>query len=125
MTYINCQKQFQCFLLSLLVLLGGRPITLLAEERQWTRSEILAVADAKARELGYDVEQMGVSFDAYNSKWNDYLKYLGKADRDIDERLSQPYLAVYYAPLTMMVGGDLWVFIDQNTGKPIYHLAGQ
>ena len=109
----------------MLLLSSGSSITLQAEERRWTRSEIFTIADAKAKELGYDIEQMSVSFDTYNSEWNDYLKFLGKTDRDIDERLNQPYLAVYYAPLKMMLGGDLWVFIDRNTGEPIYHLAGQ
>ena len=99
----------------------------MAEERQWTRSEILAITDAKAKELGYDIEQMSVSFDTYNSTWNDYLKHLGKTDRDIDERLNQPYLAVYYAPLKMkmMFGGDLWVLIYRNTGELVYYLAGK
>ena len=39
------------------------------EGKPWTRSEILAIADQKAQQLGYDVERMSVSFDYHNSKW--------------------------------------------------------
>ncbi len=45
----------------------------LAAEQDWTRSKILALADAEAQRLGYDIEQMSVSFDVYKSNGRDYL----------------------------------------------------
>ena len=119
---------------ALVVVLGVMSVS--AAERTWTRSEILAAADAKAKELGYDVERMSVSFDVYNSGWRDYLKSIGRTDAAIDSRLDgRTYFAVYYAPLKTRkagveladpaLGGDLWIFIDGDSGEVIYSLSGQ
>lgn len=57
----NCQKVFSFFLgFVITIALASR---ICAAERQWTRSEILAIADAEAKRLGYDVEPMTVSFE--------------------------------------------------------------
>ena len=65
-----------------------------AAERQWTRSEILAIADAEAKRLGYDVEQMSISFDPHNSLWILYQV------TPMEEKLSgHQYWAVAYSNL--------------------------
>ena len=121
-----------------------------AAERTWTRSEILAIADKEARRLGYDVEQMGVSFDAYNAQWGHYVttyhegvtgfketpegsKFAPLSDEEMQrtrEEFSKglenrEYWAVYYGPLKPMLGGDRWVFIDRKTGDIIKTIGGK
>lgn len=86
-------------------------------EAPLTRSEILSITDAEAGRLGYNVEEMSVSFDAYNSLWVDSLEKIGKGDRSSSDRFSflkdkEFILAVYYAPMKRQPGGDLWVFVD-------------
>jgi hypothetical protein len=114
---------------SAVILLTATVAVPLAAERTWTRSEILAVADQEAKRLGYDVEQMSVSFDVYNSQWRDYLKSLEGAGGmpDIEAKLKdREPLAVYYAPMKrFQLGGDLWIFIDWNTGEVIETIRGE
>ena len=119
----------------------------LLAERTWTRSEVLAIADKEAKRLGYDTEHMGISFDAYNSQWDDYRRSLRRVQvQDKSTGAFQPlsaeeqekqehallqhlenrgYLAVYYGPMERMLGGDLWVFIDRDTGEILKTIRGQ
>ena len=99
-----------------------------AAERTWTRSEILAIADQEAKKIGYDVGQMGVSLDIYNSTWRDYLKTSERsgAIQEIEGKLNdRHYWAVYYSPLKEQLGGDLFVFIDRNTREVLGILRGK
>ena len=74
------------------------------EGKPWTRSEILAIADQKAQQLGYDVELMAVSIDLSGSPaWNEQFK----ANR---------YWAVHYEPLKPVDGGDVWIIINRASG---------
>ena len=100
-----------------------------AEDTLWTRSTILAVADEEATRLGYDIEHMSVSFNTYNSKWRDYLASaqnfvpVPKVQEKLKDR---EYWAVYYAPPKRgMRGGNLWVFLDRETGEIITVGRGQ
>ena len=101
-----------------------------AVERRWTRSEILAIADAEARRFGYDLEQMSVSFDASNASWRDYLNRASTASfvpfHEVQAKLTERvYWAVYYAGLEEAKGLFLWVFIDRVTGDVIEALPGK
>ena len=116
------------FLATGLLALSLSSASVLAAEKSWTRSEILAIADAKAKELGYDVEQMSVAFDFYNSHWHDYLRRATNfvPYPDIPAKLNdRKYWAVYYAPIKDQLGGDLSVFIDRETGETIDVIQGQ
>lgn len=94
-----------------------------AEDKLWTRSAILAIADGEASRLGYDVEKMSVSFNTYNSKWRDHL---ARAEKDFVPLKDRDYWAVYYAPLKKRTrGADLWIFIDRETDEIITVLRGQ
>lgn len=100
-----------------------------AEERTWTRSEILTVTDAEATRLGYDVERMSVAFDVHNTTWESYHKTVepvgGTAKQD-EELKDRHYLAVYYASLNPMTkGGDFWVFLDLQTGQVTEVVVGE
>ena len=117
-------------------------------ERKWTRSDILAIADKEAQGLGYDIERMGVSFDLYNSEWNAYWKTVNEGvqvlepgenkfrplseqerqqttDQLMEGLSDRNYWTVYYSPLAEDVrDGDLWVFIDCDTGEVVKVLRG-
>ncbi|MBI3996844.1 MAG: hypothetical protein HY352_04225 [Candidatus Omnitrophica bacterium] len=98
-----------------------------AAERAWTRSELLTIADEEARRHGVDIEQASVSFDGFNSAWGAYVerrKSIG-LNTAAPELNGRGYWAVYYAPMTPMRGGDLWVMIDKSTGEVIMALEGE
>ena len=111
-----------------LVMMSGSMTTTVAAPRQWTRTELLAIADHVAIKLGYKVERMGVFFDFKNTHWQAYLqsrKMSGGAP-DIEMKLhNRESAAVYYVPAQAQLGGDLWVFIDLKTGDVIDTLRGQ
>ena len=100
-----------------------------AAERAWTRSDILAIADAEAKRLGYDIDRMGISFDVYNSRWNEMATNSAPdaAPADLLKRLGgRRYFAVYYSLMKEpMKGGDLFVFIDRSTSEVISTLQGK
>ncbi len=99
---------------------GMTPV--LAEGRTWTRSEILAVSDAEAIRLNYNVEQKSVSFHKDNAEWWEYLKQAEAQDSSYgkirDAVKNRDFLAVRYDDLgTPTLGGELWVLIDRETGQ--------
>ena len=100
----------------------------LAAERAWTRSEILTIADAEAKRLGYDLEHLSTSFDVYNSKWEAYRAAMSIGATARSEQLKdRTYWAVYYG-MKFATGDGLFVFIDRTTGDVITsltHLAGE
>ncbi|GEM_PF-5796344 len=97
----------------LMILLTISGVAPAANQRTWTRSEVLAVADAEAKRLGYDVEQMRISINGAD-------EWCGHKPE------SQKGWSVYYAslnPLTM--GGDLCIMIDRETGNVIESYTGE
>ena len=110
------------------VLMSGRMTTVAAAPRQWTRTELLAIADQVATKLGYEVERMGVFLDFNNAHWHAFLQSQKASGGlpDLEVKLHErECVAVYYVPAKMQPGGDLWVFIDIKTGDVIDTLRGQ
>ena len=103
--------------------------TVRSEERTWTRSEILAIADKEAQTSGYDIERMGISLDIYNSTWREHLRTSERSGAigEIEGKLKdRQYWAVYYSPLKeRQLGGDIFVFVDRNTGEILGTLRGK
>ena len=102
--------------------------TATAAPRQWTRTELLAIADQVATKLDYDVEHMGVFLDFNNAHWNAFLQSRKASGGlpDLEVKLHErEYVSVYYIPAKMQLGGDLWVFIDLKTGDVIDTLRGK
>jgi len=90
--------------------------------KQWTREQVLTIANEEAKRLGYSVENMSVSFHYYNLAWISYLEeakgIVGISD--IEEKLEGlDYWAVYYSMISYIPVPDLWVFIDKITGDII------
>ena len=89
-----------------------------ATDRTWTRSEILAIADKEARKSGYDVEKMSVKLGSFGLE-----EWCGKGPGGPNNR---KHWTVYYGSLNeMMLGGDLCVFIDRETGEVLGTFQGE
>lgn len=108
---------------TIMTLFGSRA---LAAERVWTRSDILAIADAEAKRLGYDVDHMGMAFDVYNSLWHETAadRAPETAPADLLKKLEgRRYFAVYYSLMKEpMKGGGLFVFLDRQSGEVLGEL---
>ena len=92
------------------------------------RGDILKIANREAEQLGYDLSRMSVAFDEDNSQWQEYQTAHARATQtqEISEQLNgRVYQAVYYSPEKIQLGGDLWVFIDADTGDVIGTIQGQ
>ena len=100
-----------------------------SDERTWTRSEVLAITDKKATDLGYSPEHMSVSFDFTNTKWDGYVKGLQNVGGmpNLEEKLKdRKFFAVYYRALKDRTDHeDLWVFLDRSTGEIIDVIPGE
>ena len=111
---------------ALMIMTAMTPIAL-AAERAWTRSEILAIADQEAQRVGYNVENLGVSVDFYNSLWTRYIEtvkesFKGEVIRQIEARLNgrSGWVVSYRSPLGAAAKTfGLFVFIDRDSGEVI------
>ena len=107
----------------LLALVIGCGVAMAAtEDKVWTRSEILAIADKEAQRCGYSLEDNSVSFHWNNSEWQLYLQKLtGKGHEQFQAKLNERrFLAVHYQDLERpTLGGELWVFLDLDVGRVI------
>jgi len=74
---------------------------------------------------------MSMSFDAYNLAWQRHMRENAGLNGMLDietklqHRKSQDYWAVYYGPLKEQLGGDLWVFVDRQTGEVLGTIRGK
>lgn len=102
----------------------------------WTRAQVLAVVDGVLKTEGKDPEAMSVSFDAFNSSWSQYIAALqrstgaseaaGDSMRALVAKLEgHDFWAVYSAPMTPGLGGDVWTFVDRDTREVIVTIRGQ
>ena len=81
-------------------------------QRQWTRSEILAIADTEARQRGWDVEHSLVSMDVNGpSAYSD----------NVPELKGRMFWGICYTPMhSPAIGGPDCIFVDRVTGAAIY-----
>ncbi|MFA5164181.1 MAG: hypothetical protein WC481_01265 [Candidatus Omnitrophota bacterium] len=102
---------------------------MLPKDRFITQKEILVFANKEAARLGYDIESMDVYLDRYNAEWNKLISnnpsYLD-CNPGLRDKLRSGYWAVYYSPKrSFRKGGDLWIFINPNTGEIIGRIGGE
>jgi hypothetical protein len=108
-----------------------------------TKERITRVAISKAQELGYKTEDMDITYDEDNQKIKEHLKRSGVStynegtktwekdsptapEQEYPELKDKDYQAVYFGPKEAGIkGGDLWVFIDKNTGEVIKYIRGK
>jgi hypothetical protein len=102
-----------------------------ADCAQISKEEVSKIANKVAKDLGYDVENMILKADEKNTEWKEYVAYIKGMPPAFEAKLKdRVYWAVYFQPIPdpdpniVLVGGDLWVFIDANTGEVITHIKG-
>ena len=100
------------------------------------KQKIIEIAEAKASELGYKLYAMKVIYDERNemmkkhfgrdelSEYNKQTKSWGfvkghTPEEDRPKLKGRDYQGVFFGPLQWTRGGDVWVFIDRNTGEVI------
>lgn len=98
------------------------------EQMEISKEKVHEIANNKAKEIGYDIKEMKVELDKENTRWNEYIKKGPILENDNKLRLAlkdRKYWAAYYAPKRIQFGGDLWIFIDKNTGEVITIIQGK
>jgi len=107
-----------------------------------SQEETISIAIKKAKELGYNPGEMNIIFDEGNKKLKDHLSRVGvsvydektkewKSESGTTPEKEYPllagrnYQAVYFSPKMSMKGGDLWVFVDNDTGEVITFIGGE
>jgi hypothetical protein len=130
-------KQFCCVYLGatfFLMLAGCSPRENLPkiEAHVVSEREAIQIANREAVRLGYDVKKMSIEIDQNNSAWRSALASVDvlKMKPDLAKRLQhRDYWAIHYAPNQKLgppvFGGELFVFVDKQTGDVIAHLMGQ
>lgn len=92
-----------------------------------TKEKAIEISNERAIELGYNVKFMNIKVSKHDVSWNEYLPK-DSVDTFVIERQkklkSRNYWAVYYSPISerkgeIIVGGDVCIFIDANTGEII------
>ena len=92
------------------------------------QGDLLNAANREAQRLGYDLSQMHVAYDEGNAQWEEYHTAhagSGQAQEVATSLTGHVYQAVYYQPEAEELGGDLWVFIDADTGEVLATIQGE
>ena len=118
------------------------PSVIFSQSNKLTKEEIIKIAISKAKQLGYKTEDMNIIYDDDNKKIKEHLKRGGVSTYNEDTKTwekdlpttpeqeypglkDKDYQSVYFGPKTIAKGGDLWVFIDKNTGEVIKFVGGK
>jgi len=111
-------------------------------EKELSKEQIIEIAKSKAEELGFNLRKMDIFYDEGNQKLKEHLKRIGVSVYDRETKEWKPevgttpeeeypaiagrdYQVIYFSPQELMMGGDLWIFIDRNTGEVITYVMGQ
>jgi hypothetical protein len=131
------------FLLLLVIVLCFASSFAFSQSNQLTKERIIQIAISKARDLGYKTEKMNIVYDDGNKSIKEHLKHIGvstynektkKWEKDLPttpgkeypELKGKDYQSVYFGPKgSGILGGNLWVFVDKNTGEVIKYIRGK
>ena len=113
--------------LLLMLLVGCVNAVNRTEAKTVSKTEIMRIANKAATDMGYDLRKLKVSMDDNNSIWNEYISKMpaGWHSNVVDRLKGRKYSALYYEPKPLRFGGDLFVFVDRQTGQVVATLAGQ
>ncbi len=130
------------FLLWTLVLILSFASLVFSQNKELTKEQIIKIAISKSEEIGYNSEEMDIVYDENNKKIKEHLMNVGvtiynEETKKWDEVLpttpekeypalaGKNYQSVYFGPKEMQKGGDLWIFIDRDTGEVIKWIGGE
>jgi hypothetical protein len=126
--YFTVKLLFRSFSVSFLMLF------LLARQghcNDLSKERVIEIAKQAARDLGFDLKKMTIEADENNTKWKEEFASIENAPGHIGKKVKdKKYWAVYFAPIppsdpnTVQMGGDLWVFVDANTGEVLTYWKG-
>ena len=106
------------------------------------KEEIMNIAVKKANALGFFKEKMSVTYDEGNEIIKEYTKNAGVSvynketgkwgkelsatpEKRFPELIGRNYQAIYFGPEEMQKGGDLWIFVDKESGEIINCVFGK
>ena len=112
------------------------------EKQALAKEELLRIAVNKAKALRYNTEEMNIIYDEGNVKLKEHCKRLGVSvydektkqwekvesstpEKDFPVLAGRNYQAIYFGPKNQQKGGDLWVFVDIDTGEIIKWVGGK
>jgi hypothetical protein len=131
---VNIKKQIVPLTLVIFVLgcahlkgeIGNMPIN---------KDRAIEISSAEAKALGFNVSVMEINIDENNTLWKRYSSSLNVSTGstildEMPEVKSKLKGRAFWVVLFLPRGyehhdGDLWVFVDKNTGEIILHLKGQ
>lgn len=93
-----------------------------------SKKEVMEIANKEVARLKYNIEEMKIETDEENSHWKWYISKtkLIEKNQELETKLkNRNFWAIYYEPKKNQLGGDLFIFIDKNTGEVIGLLMGQ
>jgi hypothetical protein len=112
---------------SLLLFLLARP----GHCTELSKEKVIEIAKQAARDLGFDLKKMTMEADVNNTKWKEAFPSIEKAPGHIGKKVKdKKYWAIYFEPISssdpsvVQLGGDLWVFVDANTGEILTYWKG-
>ena len=103
------------------------------EEIKISNVAAFEIAKTEAFQLGYEPEEMDVEITFYRTPWNKYFPKDTKEPFYLEqqEKLKEKiYWAVYFSPVapdenSILVGGDLTILIDAESGDILIELQGK
>lgn len=128
--------------LSIIILLSIGSMAFTFTRKELSKEDIINIAVKRAIELGFSKEETTVFYDEGNKRLKENAKNIGvstynektgiwEKDPQTTPEKRYPYLvdrnyqAIYFVPKKMQLGGDLWVFIDKNSGEVISYVFGK
>lgn len=124
---ITTNKRFLIAIILFLVLIAEGCVHILREDKKvLTLDKAIITSGKKVEELGYNLDDLEVIANEQNLIWCQHRKNVSVDFGRLDKKLeSRKYWAIYYRPKKSQFGGDLFIFIDKNTGEIIDYLRGQ
>ena len=130
------------FLWVLVFVLSFASSSAFSQRDRLTKEQITQIAINKAKDLGYKTEEMNIIYDEGNKNIKEHLTHIGVStynektkkwekdlpttpEKEYPELNGREYQSVYLGPKGNVKGGDLWVFIDKDTGEVIKDIMGK
>jgi len=94
-----------------------------------TLEEAISKSKIELKKRGYDIDNFHVIADEKNTKWKEYIETFPSVmeSKNVKEMnlKEKSYWAIYFEPTELILGGDVWVFVNINDGSIISILFGK
>ena len=99
-----------------------------ARNMKISNEEAIRIANKEVQRLKYDIDKLKIISDEKNTFWYKYISSgpILESNPDIKNKLdNRDFWAIYYGSREMRLGGDVFIFIDKNTGEIILVIQGK